>query len=126
MDTEPGFACAGVCNLYAEPSFRSEVVSQLVMWERSDMGEEREGFREVTAEDGMRGWVPANQVAQAAPPDRLEMVTAREIAFRREPEDGSPVIRWVPAGGYLAVESRDGEWMQVVFPDGERGWSDRR
>ncbi len=118
-----GSVAAGVCNVYAEPSFRSEVVSQAVLWEQVSLGEERGGFVAVTAEDGTGGWVYHNQIVQTDTPKNLRMVTVPAVSFHRDPDLSTPIQRRAPAGGYICVVEESRECLRVRFPDGETGWT---
>ncbi|MGD9899822.1 MAG: hypothetical protein AB7T22_11925, partial [Calditrichaceae bacterium] len=47
----------GVANIYKNPAFRSEVVSQAVLWEQLRCLERENHFIRVIAEDGYGGWI---------------------------------------------------------------------
>ena len=119
-----GYVSAGVCNIYTEPSFRSEVTSQAVLWEALALGEERNGFLEVTAEDGIRGWVYDNQIARPPSAAELTMITHPSVDLHEQPDLTSTIVRRVPAGGYVCVVEGVGPWTQISLPDGAISWTD--
>jgi gamma-D-glutamyl-L-lysine dipeptidyl-peptidase len=113
-----------VANMYSEPSYRSEICSQAVLWERVLATEERKGFIRITSEDRYDGWIDERQLTTVddAEPADIRMVTAMQASIEMRFDDDASTLSLVPAGGYLDVVSSEAEEIHVIFPDGRLGW----
>lgn len=115
----------GVANIYKHPEFRSEVVSQAVLWEQLRYSERENHFMRVVTEDGYSGWISKFQMAESVqnPDFKFKMITAPQVYFYAKPEENNDIIRDATCGVMVPVLAENDQWFQSCFPDGLVGWS---
>ena len=118
-------ATSAVAPLQAEPSVRSEQVSQLLLGETAELVEARDAWRRVRTHDvGYEGWVHAGYVRELEPPaaaawrERATWRSAGAVlecgADEVERRSGADRLS-LPLGARVMVEPNE-----VVLPDGRR------
>jgi len=112
----------GNANVYREGKFRSEIDTQVVLWEKLEILREETQFSEVRCEDGYTGWVNNRQMVEAAEPAaEMNLLTFGSPVYEL-PNSHASVIRDVVSGCFVPVaEKRDG-WLQIHLPDGKSGF----
>lgn len=115
-----------VSNLYLHPDYRSEVVSQGLLWEQVELLEEIEDFGRIRQQDGYQSWISTQQLAEsgAAETSGLEwrLVRSHSARILLAPDTSSAAVRDVVVGSRLPVLREKGQWSEVVLPAGEKGW----
>lgn len=118
-----------VSNHYREPDYRSEVVSQGLLWEQVELLERGADFCRIRQHDGYVSWVSHQQLAQpeAEWTDRLDWRTVRSHYARifTAPDAAAPAVRDVVIGSKIPVLAEDKQWVQLLLPAGEKGWLQR-
>ena len=116
---------SAVANVYREPAFRSEVVTQAILGEQPQVLDQHDKWFRVRQWDGYEGWLYYFYLARNAD-YRIEVdsvtVTTAVAPIRAEPAESAPVIREAVFGCCLPVLDRREHWVQVVLPDGVTGW----
>ncbi len=118
------FVNVSCANIYRQPTFHSEVDTQAVLWEQVSIQQHKNDFAEIVSEDGYSGWINRRQIVEAGriDTDNLKMVTQPFSFIYAESGSGSAPVRDVTAGGYLAVVQENDRWLNVLLPDGAKGW----
>ena len=116
---------AGVANLYRQPAFASEVVSQAFLGECPEVIDQEGKWYKIRQWDGYEGWVYYFYLAKS--PGYLgagEALTVRTpvAGIRTEPEEGAPTLRDAVFTSRLKVMAQSGGWNRVALPDGAEGW----
>ena len=110
-------------NVYSEPSFRSEIETQTLLWESVKVKAEQKDFLRIYTEDEYAGWISRSQIVLSAPiSDQYKIVTQSLSIIYSEPSVNSRIIREVTALGRLHVGEKKPGWVRVILPDGEKGW----
>lgn len=115
----------GVANMYREPAFASEVVSQALLGEAPDIIDRQGKWFKVRQWDNYEGWVyyfylTKNENYLAA--DSQLLITESVAEVKSAPDPRSDTLRDAVYGSRLPVNGRTGGWVEVALPDGKRGW----
>ena len=116
-------------SLHTLNSVKNQVLTErMVVLERFDESEET--LRRVGAilnflvkdkdisQSGLEA-APAETTSAEIP---IAIVTTSKTAVKRSPEDKAETLMLIAKNSRLVVAGRDGEWLQVIAPTGERGW----
>lgn len=116
---------SAVANVYGEPAFSAELVTQAVLGERPQVIDQRGKWYQVRQWDGYEGWLYYFYMIKN-PEFLVEVesvtVTAAVAPIRKQPADNEPVIREAVFSCRLPVLDRRDPWVQVALPDGLTGW----
>lgn len=113
----------GCANVYSEPSYRSEIETQTLLWESVKVEAEQEDFLRIYTEDEYAGWISRSQIVPStSTSNQYKIVTQSLSAIYSEPSVKSELIREVTALGRLLVDEVKSGWVRVILPDGEEGW----
>jgi gamma-D-glutamyl-L-lysine dipeptidyl-peptidase len=121
-----------VVNMYARPSTTAPVVSQATLGTRVVVLRRRSGWALSETPDRYRGWIRAAALRhdQRRGPF-LEVVSlfanvyaARDVTTRA-PIAVLPILARVEAAAGRADRDPEHVWLQVMLPDGRRGWAQR-
>ncbi|MCH7858073.1 MAG: C40 family peptidase [Candidatus Marinimicrobia bacterium] len=114
-----------VANVYAEPSFASEIVTQAILGETPAVLDQRGKWFQLEQWDGYRGWVYHFSLAknpQFLVKGEWILVNVPTAPIREEPNDTAPPFRDAVFGVRLPLLGRQEPWVQVALPDGLSGW----
>ncbi|MCF7902323.1 MAG: C40 family peptidase [Candidatus Marinimicrobia bacterium] len=115
----------GVANIYEEPAFRSQVVSQSYLGESLQVLSTEKDWVRVRQEDGYEGWINAGQVV-SKPADWDEGVkfTTYDLvtSIYDQPDVHATPLRDMIIGTRLPLANRQDGWVEVTLPDGVTGW----
>jgi SH3-like domain-containing protein len=124
-----GLVNNSVIHLRREPSSTTEMVSQVLLGRPIRILKEAHGKYLIQTPDGYLGWV---NIPEVQPLSKEEMEAYREmdkIIFSAqygfaysEPDQESLAVADLVVGCMLPVLSTDGEYYQVVYPDGRQAW----
>ncbi|NMB91171.1 MAG: hypothetical protein GYA17_22650 [Chloroflexi bacterium] len=106
--------------LYGEPSFSSEMVSELMYGWPVEMLEERSNWVFVRQPDGYLGWAYRPYLTQAAAPQPTHLVIDPVQPVHAAPDGGSAVLTRILAGMSLRCLAVEGEWACVAA--NQQGW----
>ncbi len=114
-----------VANVYAEPTFASEVVTQAILGETPKVLDQRGKWFQLEQWDGYRGWV--YHFCLAKNPHFLDQgewmsVNTPTTPIREAPSDAAPPLRDAVFGARLPLLGHSEPWLQVALPDGQSGW----
>ena len=114
----------GCANIYKQPTFHCEVISQVVLWERLKFIKQSADFALIVAEDNYEGWIHQNQIMhyESSRPTRNIAVTAPQVSFFRQASSVSGIIRDGVAGIRIPIIIEKDKWFKTNFPDGAEGW----
>jgi len=111
--------------VYRDAAFKSETTSQTYLGETLDVLQEQEDWLLVRQEDGYDGWV-AKFFVQPKPDDweaHTFHLHGKQISWiYQSPDTQSNTIRDMTLLSRLPVLDQQGEWLQVLLPDGLQGW----
>ncbi|MCF7796165.1 MAG: C40 family peptidase [Lentisphaeria bacterium] len=123
--SEKSMTNIGVANIYEEPAFRSQVVSQSYLGESLHvLSIEKDWFR-VRQEDGYEGWINAGQaVEKPADWDDVVKFTTDDLVttIYDQPDMYAAPLRDMILGTQLPLRSRRDGWVEISLPDGITGW----
>jgi cell wall-associated NlpC family hydrolase len=128
-DRVNGLVNNSVAHFRAAPSSRSELVTQALLGTPVRILKTVEGKRLVQAPDGYIGWVNESEV-QALDAAQLDVFRESEkVIFNRqygfsysEPDASSLPVSDLVLGCLLALDSTDGDFDRVEYPDGRLAW----
>ena len=115
----------GVANIYGDPSFKSEVVTQAILGEMPETTDQQGKWFRVKQWDGYEGWIYYFYLVKN--PDYYHgkeriRVNAPVTQIREEPAMTAASFRDAVFGVELPVLSREDSWTEVELPDGMTGW----
>ena len=114
-----------VANVYAEPTFASEVVTQAILGETPKVLDQRGKWFKLEQWDGYQGWVYHFCLAknpQFLAQEEWVSVNAPTTPIREAPSDAAPALRDAVFGARLPLLDHSEPWVQVALPDGQSGW----
>ena len=116
------FVATSLASVHAEPSFNSELLTQVTNGVELQILEERDKWCRVRQRDGYEAWAYKPYLVDSMPIESTHM-TLGAVSVFAEPEPG-PVVTRIPIGTSLSVlETRD-RWSRVcvcagtMVPDG--------
>ncbi len=115
-----------VASIYRQPTFQSDMVTQAVMWEDVEILEDENKWYRVRQQDGYSGWLHRfYTVNLSEPPATGKMIVDRFCPVTMNPDTDSLILNNLVFGTMLpenAVGNRQRDFLQVILPDGNRGW----
>ena len=116
---------SAVANVYREPAFGAEVVTQAILGEQTQVLDREGKWYRVRQWDDYEGWLYYFYLSRNSG-YRIEVdsltVTVAVAPIRREPDQTAPVVREAVFGCRLPVLDRRDSWVRVALPDGVTGW----
>ena len=115
-----------VANLYLQPQYRSEVVSQALLGEKCTVVQSDRNFSKIVLEDGYEGWLSDYQWVKSSEgmhntenvPARVRArVRAHFIQIFEKPDFQSRPVRDAVIGTQLEILAEEQEWFRVLLPD---------
>ncbi len=119
---------SAVANIRVEPDQRSELFSQALLGHAVEIEEERGRWLHCRFDEGSRGWIQQGSLALIGKDNALftseEPIIARTLIARcqSQPMPGAETLMIVTDGSRLIRVGGDGEWAEVLLPDGTKGW----
>ncbi len=112
-----------VANIYSEPQYSSEVVSQALLGEKCILLQSERNFSKIILEDGYEGWISNHQWVKFDVVTHVtKQVRAHFIRIFERPDSLSRPVRDAVIGTYLNVLEEQKEWFRVLLPDGTTGY----
>lgn len=112
-----------VANIYRSDSYRSEMISQALLWERVEVITGGKDFSQIRMEDGYEGWISNYQITDAKENPANIQTVIRPVVTILDTPNGKPVRDAVMGCKIPALQSFDGQ-LTVLLPDGKKGYSD--
>lgn len=111
-------------NLYRNPTYHTEIDSQVTLWEEVEHIETNGDFIKIRAEDGYIGWVSRYQLEPVRDVDQehFRLVTVSTIKLFEFPDPDSTIIREAVAGSRLPVFDSEEGWLRISLPDEKEAW----
>jgi hypothetical protein len=114
-----------VANIYAEGTYHSEIISQAILGEVFTVLQSAKDFSQVLQNDGYSGWISNYQWVPATDRDLSgRRVRTHFISINEEPDHMSNQVRDASIGSELLVAGERDGWLEIVLPDGQRGWAE--
>ncbi len=107
-------------HLHAEPSWLSEMDSQLLYGWPLEIMQERGKWVNVRQMDGYMGWAYRPYLSDQPAPAPTHLVISPVSRLRVAPERGSATVTRVLGGTAVAVVGTQGDWAEVAA--NQRGW----
>jgi cell wall-associated NlpC family hydrolase len=112
-----------VANLYRQPHYSSEVVSQALLGEPFTVLCGEKNFTSIKLDDGYEGWVSNYQwVNHAGKEGPVKQVRSHILQIREKPDHFSRPVRDAVIGNLLHVKNIQVGWVEVSLPDGNTGY----
>lgn len=113
-------------NLYSEGSYRSETISQVLLGEMLEIQETDGDFSLVRASDGYSGWMSNYQWLPWSKVEGEKVLVRKHFsAILSKPEKSSARLRDAVLGDWLNKVDENQNWLQVILPDGMKGWIEK-
>ena len=124
-----GLVNNSVANFRAEPSSRTELVTQALLGTPVRDLKAENGRYFVQTPNGYLGWVNDSEIQSMDKTELANFRDAQKIIFTgqygfsySEPDETSMPVSDLVIGCLLAVKSRESEFYQVQYPDGRLAW----
>ncbi len=120
----PQFLTVGtnITCIFAEPSLRVEMVSQLLNgWQVEILKEEGNWVYTLQA-DGYLGWAYRDHLTHVQGPRPTHMISTPVVELRTEPDPSSPLVGRVVAGTTIAITRETAPWVRVSLAGDLEGW----
>lgn len=124
-----GLVNNSVIHLRAEPSSKTEMVTQALLGSPVRILKEQGSKALIQIPSGYLGWVNVPEVHRLDPDELARYRDARKIIFSEqygtvfsEPEEYTFPVADIVLGCILEVDSASGGFYQVKYPDGRTGW----
>jgi SH3-like domain-containing protein len=111
-----------VTGLYAEPSFRSEMVSQLLDGFAVEWLKQEKDWVQVRQDDGYLGWTYRPYLVETVAPEPTHIVCEPISLMHTDPDASAQVIGRIVAGTAVRVEAQVRAWSRLVLASGLVGW----
>ncbi len=112
-----------VTSLHAEPSFRAEMVSQLLNGQAVEALLEQQGWTFVRQADGYLGWTYRPYLSPSPAPSPTHIVCAPVSLLRGAPDSNAPLVSRVVAGTAVQMTASEQSWARLVLVGGLDSWS---
>ncbi|MBU2511006.1 C40 family peptidase [bacterium] len=113
-------------NLYKSPTYKSEVTTQALLGEVVDVLEVTDSFSLVKLNDSYQDWIDNQQLCDfRAFSETTVTIRSHVVRIHIEPNLTSQTIRDVTIGRNLPVADQNDNWIQIVLPDGLKGWIEK-
>lgn len=112
-----------VANMYREATYGSEIVNQGLLGESITIENRTKDFTEIKLYDGYRGWISNYQWIS----NKNDSITDKKIrkhfvTIYENPDIESDHIRDATIGSELPIVGEEDHWIEILLPDGIRGW----
>lgn len=127
-DFKTAFVNVGIAPLRAEPSSRSEMMSQAILWTPMTIHATRPKWLQVEMPDGYLGWIESNRLCFDVPENLLSLPKKFYRPLwgfaRQEPVADAAAAREIVRGTMLphSPETDSDHWHAVFFPDQHRAY----
>jgi hypothetical protein len=112
-----------VANLYRQPTYISDVVTQAILAEEITILERQKSFSFVQLPDMYKGWLSNYQWIEGGTSGVIKkQIRSHHLLIYDKPDESSVVTRDAVLGTNLVVKNIQGDWSQVLLPDGVLGW----
>ena len=111
-----------VAGVHAQPSFSSELVTQVMAGWSLEILDEAEGWVYTRQEDGYLGWIYAPYLTEPADEPATHLVLAPILPVLERPEPQAPLLTRLSAGARVTVLGRRDDWRLVRWPSRRMGW----
>ena len=111
-----------VANIYNEPDFTSQVVTQGLLGESCKVLEHNDNWVKIQQWDNYEGWINKKQgvYSEKEYDSKLTVFEMDGVVIQR---NGNNIIRDLTFGNKLIGKPKNGGF-DLVLPDGEKGWTD--
>ena len=114
-------------NIYADATYRSEVVSQGLLGESLHIVETKDDFAFVTLSDTYQGWISRHQwVPARKSTGRTLRVRSHFMSIYGQDSIRSEQVRDAVLGSILCINEEKEGWFLVELPDGQKGWCETK
>lgn len=112
----PWAVATNLTSLHREPSFLSEVLSQLLWAAPVEVLEEREKWAFVRCADGYLGWTYRPYLTLQGLPQPTHLVAVPAVRLRVAPQRDAALAGRLFAGSPVAVVATQGDWAYLEHP----------
>ncbi len=125
LQSTPGLVNVSVCNIRSEPRHSAELSTQSLMGTYLRIFKEDNGWHYVQTPDGYLGWLDAGGFVSLTD-SQLQQWRDREkvvvtVSFASIENQNGDIVSDAVAGNILRTTGMDGDYAEVVLPDGREG-----
>lgn len=128
-DEQFGLVRVSVADLRKEPSFKAELLDQVLLGHKVDLLKRVQGWYFCRAEDGYLGWIAEESITPVHEAGLREWQSKRLLVVKEHwarafasPAKGAGPISDLVRGNLLAAVGSRGAWYEVLYPDGRVGF----
>ena len=114
--------CTNVTGLYADPSFRAEMVSQVLNGWQVEVLQRQDRWSFVRLEDGYLGWVYQPYTSEAPAPGVTDIICVPATLLHCRPAAKAELLGRVLGGTTVQVTGTEGAWVEIVLAGALAGW----
>ncbi len=123
MSEDRGIINVSVANLYRDATYGSEIINQGLLGELVLVEDSKKDFAQITLQDGYKGWISNYQWVPATDNNfPTKVIREHFVHIRSEANQGSESLRDATIGSNLSIAGENGDWSEVILPDGLTGW----
>ncbi|MFK5926278.1 MAG: NlpC/P60 family protein [Desulfuromusa sp.] len=120
---EYGVINVSVSNHYSKPTSVSDVVTQGLLGEKVEIIDTQETHIQIRQQDDYLSWIPEDQlVVGMEPGGDTHLLRSHFVPIFSSPDLDSPRTRDAVIGSQLQIVNNQGDWCQIILPDGICGW----
>jgi cell wall-associated NlpC family hydrolase len=101
-------------DLHREPSFLSELLTQIFNGTTLEVLEEKDKWCRVRQADGYEGWAYRGYLTPEPPPAPTHIVADLRTSIFAEPAESAAPITCLLGGTQIRIEENRGEWMKIA------------
>ena len=127
-----GLVNVSVCNIRSSGTYISEMVSQALMGTPVKILKQERGWYLIQTPDRYLGWVDSDAVVTFSATEHQVWKLSPRIIYLEKTGDvygnrtGKKIVSDIVAGCILRLLSSDNLYYEILFPDGRKGYIDRK
>ncbi len=126
MAHEKGSINVSVANLYKEPIYQSEILTQGLLCENVDILEHENEFIRICQTDGYESWISSYQISEQLCTTGKQVVVRKHFLTIYKDKKMSHPLKDAVIGCHLIAVDEDETFYRIFLPTGELGWAKKK